>query len=329
MKRLLSLSFLIAGSALCAQSFEWDTPQRVVPAHPKEVQLGSAPSTPEQQTGLADVYASEAQGSTTAYGETYDASAMTGSHPTYPLGTLLRVTNVQNGRSAVVRVTDKCDDCLITLSEVAARELGIEVRSQVSLERSGFSNWNPLPPTQTAAASTPSGYRSVDGVLVNPRPRQASPVPAVTTRSVLTRSDSTPKEVEPAPAPATFARRVAIMDAQPSVVPPTPTVPGRQIAARGSEVVRPAAVSDSESTNDRGDYAVQLAAYNNETYALRRVTELKEQGLTDVYYRVVTKPDGQVINRVYAGTFVNVTDAQAAARAIQGKYNIAGIVAKM
>ena len=286
MKRLVYLTTLLAGSTfLGAQSFEWNTNNPAPTTHPKEVQttqvLTDDYSTPQRERGTAGVYAPSAQGQQTAYGETYDADEFTGSHAALPLGTLLRVTNTENGRTVTVRVTDKgqaCEDCLVTLSERAAQHLGIMDRGAVSLERAGFSNWNPVPPAVEDATFD---------------------------RGAIAR---------PAAAPV-------------AVAPPTPTVPGAQQSARGGDAI-PSAPTASLSTTTAA-YAVQLAAYNNETYAQRRVEELKEQGIADVYFRSITKPNGEVINRVYAGTFVNVTEAQAAAKAIQNEHNIAGIVAKM
>ena len=327
MKHVLSLSLLLATASLSAQSFEWTTKEKTPVAHPKEVQVADQTSQVDRQTGLAGVYTPDAQGTQTAYGETYNPKEMTGSHAALPLGTLLRVTNTENGKTVVVRVTDRgkeCADCLITLSAVAAEELGIQSPSPVSLERSGFSNWNPAPPAPHTAA--PLTY-SPSSATVAPAPTTLEEVPSPAKPSVITR------EVDPAP--ATYNRYPAI--ARPSeavasadqigVTPPSPTVPGRQEARGGSAVSAP--TPEAAPAAVEGDYSIQLAAYSNEAYALKRVTELKDQGVTDVYYRAVTKPDGEVINRVYSGTFGNVTDAQAAARVIQGKFNIAGIVAKM
>lgn len=323
MKRLLPLVIATAFStAAAAQSFEWDTPQSAVPApHPKEVVV-------EREKGTAGVYSPAQQGKKTAYGETYDATEMTGSHPALPLGTLLRVTNTENGRTVVVRVTDKgseCENCLVTLSEVAARELGIADRGTVNLERAGFSNWNPQPP----AAVSSTDVNATLGVVA-PRPQNSTiaPAPQPTTPNqpkIIEKEVVLPAETS---TPPTFARRVTIAQEQPVVNPPTPTVTPNQ-QARGSELPNAPVSPTTTATAAMGDYAVQLAAYNNASYALRRVEELKQKGLTDVYYRSVTKADGQVINRVYAGTFNDANAAQEAAREIQGKYNIAGIVAKM
>lgn len=308
MKPLLTLAFVSAVGTLGAQSFEWDTPAKKAPAvQAKEIVVPPATDVSDMQYGQASVYTVDADGSRTAYGEVYEADQLTASHATLPLGTLLRVTNDANGRTVVLRVTDKgreCTDCLITLSEAAAKALGIVAQSEVSFERAGFSNWNPLPPAS-------DNQLEEKGVVAAPQ------------QLMTTVAKSAPVEVAPEPQ-VTFNRRPT-----PAVAPPSPTVPNEQEQRVATTVAKSPTVSSVTPKVPMADYAVQLAAYSNETYAKRRVTELQEQGIADVFYRVVTKPDGQVINRVYAGAYVNINEAQAAAKELEGKYKIAGIVAKM
>jgi len=57
--------------------------------------------------GLASYYAEEFNGRLTANGETFDMNALTAAHRSFPFGTLLRITNVENGKSVVVRVNDR------------------------------------------------------------------------------------------------------------------------------------------------------------------------------------------------------------------------------
>jgi len=65
------------------------------------------PARQPGQVGVASWYGAGFQGSHTASGEQFDANAMTAAHPSLPLGTRLRVINLDNGRSVVVRVTDR------------------------------------------------------------------------------------------------------------------------------------------------------------------------------------------------------------------------------
>ena len=79
--------------------------------------------------GTASWYGEDFHGLKTANGETFDMNRVSAAHPTLPLPSLVRVTNLDNGRSIVLRVNDRgpfVDDRLIDLSQAAARELGYE-----------------------------------------------------------------------------------------------------------------------------------------------------------------------------------------------------------
>jgi rare lipoprotein A len=74
----------------------------------------NAAVAPEQKTrtkpyqiGTASWYGSYFQGRTTASGEPYDMYDLTAAHPTLPLGSWVRVTNLRNGRAVVVRINDR------------------------------------------------------------------------------------------------------------------------------------------------------------------------------------------------------------------------------
>lgn len=59
------------------------------------------------QVGKASYYADKYQNRKTASGELFDQRKMTAAHPKLPFGTVLRVTNLKNGKSVMVRVNDR------------------------------------------------------------------------------------------------------------------------------------------------------------------------------------------------------------------------------
>ena len=78
------------------------------------------------QIGTASWYGEYFQGKETASGEAYNMYDLTAAHPSLPLGTLVRVTNLRNGRSVTVRVNDRgpvVEGRIIDLSYGAARAL--------------------------------------------------------------------------------------------------------------------------------------------------------------------------------------------------------------
>ena len=79
------------------------------------------------KTGIASWYGPAFHGKPTANGERYDMDAMTAAHKTLPLPSLVRVTNLENGRAIIVRVNDRgpfVDDRIIDMSRAGAKALG-------------------------------------------------------------------------------------------------------------------------------------------------------------------------------------------------------------
>jgi rare lipoprotein A len=88
-------------------------------------------------TGLASWYGPGFYGRKTASGERFSAKAMTAAHKTLPFGTTVKVTNVDNGKSVVVRINDRgpfVKGRLIDLSKSAASELGLMGEGTASVE---------------------------------------------------------------------------------------------------------------------------------------------------------------------------------------------------
>ena len=101
------------------------------PAAPAVLQTHPAKSSSD---GLASFYTEDEW---TASGERFNTRAMTAAHPTLPFGTRLRVTNVTNGRSVVVRINDRgpfVPGRVVDLSESAAESLGMVERGVVKVK---------------------------------------------------------------------------------------------------------------------------------------------------------------------------------------------------
>lgn len=94
----------------------------------------------KKETGLASYYAMKYQFRTTASGERYNHFSSTAAHRTLPFGTKVRVTNIANNKSVVVKINDRgpfIDGRIIDLSrsafdEIADLDLGvIEVTTEI------------------------------------------------------------------------------------------------------------------------------------------------------------------------------------------------------
>lgn len=90
-----------------------------------------------RERGVASWYGVPFHGRKTANGEIYDMHGMTAAHPTLPLPSIARVTNLENGRSVVVRVNDRgpfAKKRIIDLSRRAAWELGFKDQGITDVE---------------------------------------------------------------------------------------------------------------------------------------------------------------------------------------------------
>ena len=78
--------------------------------------------------GVASYYAEDFNGKLTSNGETYDMNGLTAAHRTFPFGTKVRVTNLENGKSVIVRINDRGpfkEGRIIDLSRGAAERVDL------------------------------------------------------------------------------------------------------------------------------------------------------------------------------------------------------------
>ena len=144
------------------------------------------------ETGIASWYGAQFHGKRTSNGEIFDSNALTAAHRTLPMPVNVRVTNLENGRSLVVRVNDRgpfARGRIIDVSKHAAELLGFYGTGTAKV-RVTYVSRAPLPngtipsdtPTAIAAAlpAAPTGQvemaalTPVPGVIVVPAPPPAA-----------------------------------------------------------------------------------------------------------------------------------------------------------
>lgn len=131
------------------------------------------------RTGIASWYGKKFHGRRTANGERYDMYALSAAHPTLPMPSLVRVTNLKNGRSIVARVNDRgpfARGRIIDMSYRSAQLLGFvkqgTARVRVTFVGQGAATGgstasSPPPPTQTVAYQPPDQVSFVPVVASN------------------------------------------------------------------------------------------------------------------------------------------------------------------
>jgi rare lipoprotein A len=149
---MLSVASLGAGAARGPHSSEASVIPELSAPGPMRVVVTPKRLSKPFQVGTASWYGEYFEGRPTASGEPYNMNAFTAAHPSLPLGTYVRVTNLRNHKSVIVRVNDRgpvVDGRIIDLSYGAARSLGMKARGiqRVRLD---------LIPTRIVAMSGPA-----------------------------------------------------------------------------------------------------------------------------------------------------------------------------
>ena len=130
---VLSVASLGAGAASGPSSLEAAkvTQPPVIQTGGHQTRKTSSPKSKAYQVGTASWYGEQFEGKQTASGEPFEMHDFTAAHPSLPLGTFVKVTNLKNGKAVVVRINDRgpfVDDRIIDVSYNAARALGFKER---------------------------------------------------------------------------------------------------------------------------------------------------------------------------------------------------------
>ncbi|MDP2239709.1 MAG: septal ring lytic transglycosylase RlpA family protein [Burkholderiales bacterium] len=141
---------------------------------------------PYKARGVASWYGRRYHGKKTASGDIYDMYAMTAAHTTLPIPSYVRVMNIANGRSVVVRVNDRgpfIDSRLIDLSYTAAHKLGVLGGGSAMVEVESILPGQPAP-----AVAVQPGAAPVVAVLQRESEPAATPLPPSDLRPAATPS---------------------------------------------------------------------------------------------------------------------------------------------
>jgi rare lipoprotein A len=105
--------------------------------------INTEPEVYEIASGTASYYAHKFNGRKTASGEIYNKELFTAAHSHYPFGTIVRVTNISNNKTVIVKVNDRKavgNKHILDLSYNAAKELGI-LRIGISSVKTEVIKW--------------------------------------------------------------------------------------------------------------------------------------------------------------------------------------------
>ncbi len=142
MNRICSATILPALLVLAGCATQAPAPPLPQPPPQAPAPRTGAPQPFFTEAGLASFYGAALEGKTTASGDTFHQFRFTAAHPTLAFGTVVRVTNMANGRSVKVSINDRgprVKDRIIDLSYGAARALGMKKDGVASVKLEAFS----------------------------------------------------------------------------------------------------------------------------------------------------------------------------------------------
>ena len=240
------------------------------------------------ERGVASWYGPGFHKERTSTGEPYDMYGMTAAHKTLPLPAYVRVTNLQNGRSIVVRVNDRgpfVGNRIIDLSYTAAAKLDMLRNGTAMVEvRAIDPSVPPLPPVVTAStlpAASPSPAAS--GTPAASSTPAAAPVAAALVIMPLaaTPPAAAPPATPPAAAPSAAVSPTAAPGATTSpAVPPAIASTNAAPEAASASGAAPAAPGFTRPT-----LFIQAGAFSDPANAERLAQKLRGDNLGKVFVR--------------------------------------------
>ena len=287
------------------------------------------------QAGFAAIYDAEPGSNLTASGETFDPAQITAAHPTLPIPSYARITNLANGRMIVVRINDRGpygNDRVISLSRAAADRLNTSNNTKVRIDPIIVAQDGTLSGPGTACTtvakqtyalpSRPDLSGGMGGASSPAEPAAPQGEVRAISKDTLQSDDSTGAPVKSSGflgAPTTLAAGVlegseptpAPVVAAPVTQPAAVTAP---VAAQSAEVAAPAAAS--------GGFVVQVGAVSDQARAKQYQQRLSQQ--FSVPGRV--EQNGAVW-RIQMGPFASKSQASALQQRLQSEAQLQSFIA--
>jgi rare lipoprotein A len=241
------------------------------------------------ERGVASWYGKKFHGRKTSSGERYDMYAMTAAHKSLPLPTYAKVTNLENGRTAVVRINDRGPfhgDRVIDLSYTAARKLGVVSKGTAVVEVRA------IDPRKPGSVSGDENLFAVAERAGRDETRPARGETVAESRQPKIKAEASPPALasvasgtaRPEPSPASAKPILMAQSKEPASATPPPARSAVPAPAAGSasapKIAASSPVPASAGTQGSSLY-LQVGAFGNRTNAeqLRRqlVAQLAEQ----------------------------------------------------
>lgn len=286
------------------------------------------------EVGMASWYGEDFNGKKTANGERYNMNTLTAAHRTLPLPSIVRVTNLQNGRSVVVRVNDRgpyVKDRIIDLSKHGAQLLGymgqgttkvkveIMVKESKALKEAMLTG--KVSPENTVEASKPahSLYESSEErIKISKETQKAEEAEIYASAGDVKVQTGTYKPTGKTAEPAVYGSAAGKDGEQRKAAMGTVTAGAAKIAdnqgiyakaAQNPKKADTRAVKSNDYQYVAGYYYIQAGSFTNYELAHKQMVRLKEYGSSHIVPITVS---GKKYYRVSVGPYSRVEEAKVA-----------------
>lgn len=282
-------------------------------------------SAQKVEYGLASYYGDEFNGRKTAYGDIYDKTKMTAAHKKFPYGTMIKVTREDNGKSVVVKITDKgpfVKGRVVDLSRAAADVIGLidDGITKVRVEKVDQKATSSTPKKVVEEATKPAPPTPVKKDATKPAPtkkqdsKSSKPTtPTKTEKPKTSPLDKTSKE-KPVPTKMNLPVSNKPTKSAPVNTKPTGTKVGKGFTNYGVYQVK---MSDPKA----GTHTVQVASMTDYTYVMQQIARYQAKWFEDILIST-ERQNGIPLYKVNLGVFQDEKSAQRYAKTLASKHKI-------
>lgn len=282
------------------------------------------------EVGMASWYGPGFHGRQTASGEIYDQNATSAAHPTLPMPSIVRVTNLANGKEVVARVNDRgpfAHNRIIDLSKGAARQIGLDISGTAKVRVQLLTRESEIIKQVALQGGGRDAQMAAIANMDSSAPSYASPT-AVTAAPITDRTVTV--QQMPAPQGPTIAEQIAAREAAQQAAAarqPAPVVTQQVLApppvAQPTPAAYPPSYPSFGTTLGNAIY-VQAGAFSQPENAERLRAQLATMGQAHV---MQTSVSGRDFYRVRIGPMASIDAAdQIRARVVAAGHGEARVI---
>jgi rare lipoprotein A len=240
-----------------------------------------------QEYGAASIFTDNFQGKKTASGELYDMNKLTAAHKSFPFGSRIKITRLDNKQSIIVRVNDRgpyIKGRVVELSRKAAREIGLtedEVRVRIDLVEKANDNEDIRPPKPAPIVEIPDAKSDLATKGDDKKKKIIAPK----------------KEVKPTPKEYVAPEPKKIVPKEEDTAPLKNAKPGELYKM---QIIKP----------EREGFGVQVAAMGDVNNVMRKVAEMEETFFKNVLVATDKDAAGKPSYKIILGPFPDVATAE-------------------